>query len=122
MSTDMSVPRPRLPGQDAADPAQLSALLAEAPIGFAFITADGVIRRANAAMAALSVGDARLAGQSVADVWPADLAAAAGAAIRRVAAGDRPAAQTEHVIEVPAVSRQRRCAPFPGLFVVCIAG
>lgn len=100
MSTGMSVPRPRPPGLDAADSGQLAALLQEAPIGFAFVGLDGVIRRMNAAMAAFVAPDGTdPSSRSAEEVWPPDLAAAALAAIRRVASGEAPAAETEHVIE-----------------------
>ena len=93
----MSVPRPRLSGLDLSDSALLAGALHEAPIGFAFIGLDMRIRRVNQTMA-------RLAGREQADsvgstpeqAWPPDLAAAAEAAVRQVAAGERPAPQTEH--------------------------
>jgi PAS domain S-box-containing protein len=103
MSTGMSVPRPRLPGLDVSDSALLAALLHEAPVGFAFIGPDLRLRRMNQVMAGLSGGDRT--GEpdcTPAEVWPADLAEAAAAAVRRVAAGDRPVPQTEHAIPVPA--------------------
>jgi PAS domain S-box-containing protein len=108
----MSVPRPRLPGQDVADSALLASLLEEAPVGFAFIGPDGRVRRMNQAMAWLvgvdGAGRADTAdqtgqdGAAPVDAWPPDLAEAAQAALRRVAAGDRPVAQTEHALAVPA--------------------
>ncbi len=60
MSTGMSVPRPRLSGLDFSDSALLAESLHEAPIGFAFVSLDLRIRRANQAMA-------RLAGRDQAD-------------------------------------------------------
>jgi PAS domain S-box-containing protein len=105
MSTGMSVPRPRLPGLDVADSALLASLLAEAPVGFAFIGTDGQIRRMNQAMAWLLGRDDADAGEQagLTDVraWPPDLATAAESAVGRVAAGDRPEPQTEHVLAVP---------------------
>jgi PAS domain S-box-containing protein len=99
MSTGMSVPRPRLPGVDVSDSALLASLLREAPIGFAFIGPDSRFLRMNSVMASLTgSGDADQAGRTPAQVWPADLAAAAEAALRRVAAGDRPVPQTSHAI------------------------
>jgi PAS domain S-box-containing protein len=96
MSAGTSVPRPRLPGFDMADSALLSSLLREAPAGFAFIGPDSRVLRMNGAMAALSGGSEP--GRPCAEIWPADLAAAADAAVRAVAAGQPPAPQTEHVI------------------------
>jgi PAS domain S-box-containing protein len=102
MSTDMSVPRPRLPGLDVSDSALLSSLLEEAPVGFAFIGPDLRILRLNKAMASLlGREDADEAGRTPAEVWPSDLAEAARTAIGRVLAGEPLAPQTEHVIAVP---------------------
>jgi PAS domain S-box-containing protein len=98
MSTGMSVPRPRLPGLDGSDSAVLASLLHEAPVGFAFIGLDGRVLRLNQVLSALLPGGDAATGAELAHLWPADLAEAAGAAVRRVAAGDRPVAQTEHVI------------------------
>jgi serine phosphatase RsbU (regulator of sigma subunit) len=106
MSTGMSVPRPRLAGLDVADPALLASLLAEAPVGFAFVGTDGHVRRMNQAMAWLlgsdDTGSGDQAGLTEVGAWPPGLAAAAELAVRRVAAGDRPEPQTEHVLAVPA--------------------
>jgi PAS domain S-box-containing protein len=99
MSTGMSVPRPRLPGVDVSDSALLASLLHEAPIGFAFIGPDSRFLRMNAVMASLTGGDdAEQAGRAPAEAWPPDLAEAAEAAQRRVAAGDQPVPQTLHAI------------------------
>jgi len=108
MSTGMSVPRPRLPGVDVSDSALLATLLHEAPIGFAFIGPDGRFRRMNQVMATLTGGDADPADHSPDQVWPPGLAEAAQAAVRQVAAGDRPVAQTEHAI--PAMVGQAAAA------------
>ncbi len=99
MSTGMSVPRPRLPGVDISDSALLASLLHEAPIGFAFIGPDSRFLRMNPVMAGLTgADDADLAGRTPAQAWPPDLAEAAQAALRRVAAGDRPVPQTAHAV------------------------
>ncbi len=98
MSTGTSVPRPRLPGLDASDSELLASLMHEAPIGFAFIGPDSRFRRMNAVMASLTGDDGDQAGRTPAEVWPPDLAEAAQAALRRVAAGDRPVPQTAHAI------------------------
>ncbi len=93
----MSVPRPRLSGVDLSDSALLAVSLREAPIGFAFIGLDLRIGRANQAMARLAGRDrADPVGSTPAKAWPADLAATAEAAVRRVSAGEHPVPQTEH--------------------------
>ncbi len=96
MSAGTSVPRPRLPGLDMTDSALLSSVLREAPAGFAFIGPDSRVLRMNGAMVALC--GASEPGRLCAEIWPSDLAAAADAAVRALAAGDPPAPQTEHVI------------------------
>jgi len=98
MSTDMSVPRPRLPGFDVSDSALLAALLQQAPVGFAFIGLDGRLHRVNQVLAGLLGDSAAQPGTEIGGAWPADLAEAAAAAVRRVAAGDRPVPQTEHAV------------------------
>jgi PAS domain S-box-containing protein len=104
MSTGTSVPRPRLPGPDMSDSALLGSLLHDAPVGFAFIGPDGRFQRMSSVMAALTGGDdADQAGRTPAEVWPADLAEAARAALQRVAGGDRPVPQTSHVIVTPGI-------------------
>jgi PAS domain S-box-containing protein len=94
----MSVPRPRLPGLDVSDAALLASLLQEAPVGFAFLGPDARVLRMNKAMVSLGGDDDAHPGCAPAEVWPADLAAAAESAARRVAAGDRPVPQTEHAV------------------------
>ena len=56
--------------------------------------------------------DADQAGRTPAEVWPPDLAEAAQAALRRVAAGDRPVPQTAHAIATGAgaATASSRCA------------
>jgi PAS domain S-box-containing protein len=105
MSTGMSVPRPRLvSGAGSADPALLSMLLAQAPIGFAFVGPDLRIRRMNQSMAALSGGErSDPLGRTPAQVWPPELAAATESAIRQVLAGDSSLSADELV--VPLVTR-----------------
>jgi len=99
MSTDMSVPRPRLPGLDMSDSALLTQLLNDAPVGFAFIGPDGRFLRMNSMMASLVGRDgADHAGHTPAEVWPPDLAAAAQDALEQVAVGDRPVPQTSHTV------------------------
>jgi PAS domain S-box-containing protein len=99
VSTGTSVPRPRVSGLDVSDSALLATLLTEAPIGFAFIGPDLRFLRVNQTMARLSStqGEEHI-GQTPAQMWPADLAAAAEAAISRVQAGHKPAPSTEHAV------------------------
>jgi PAS domain S-box-containing protein len=91
MSTDMSVPRPRAPGLDVCDSALLDTLLREAPIGFAFFGPDRRFRRVNHVLARLAGidPDGHL-GRAPAEVWPADLAAQAEAALDGVLVGGLP--------------------------------
>src|SRR5262245_51046120 len=81
------------------DSALLSSLLRESPAVFAFIGPDSRVLRMNGAMAALSGGGEP--GRACAEIWPADLAAAADAAVRAVAAGEPPESPTEHVMADP---------------------
>ncbi len=99
MSAGTSVPRPRPSGLEVADSALLSSLLLEAPVGFLFLGPDSRLLRLNKAMSALSGGpEAAQLGRTPAELWPPDLAAAAEDAVRAVAVGERPVAQTEHVV------------------------
>jgi PAS domain S-box-containing protein len=99
VSTGTSVPRPRVSGLDVSDSAVLSTLLTEAPIGFAFIGPDLRFRRINQTMADLAGSPgANCIGSTTAQIWPADLAETAAAAMRRVRAGDKPMPSTEHAI------------------------
>jgi PAS domain S-box-containing protein len=97
MSAGTSVPRARPPGLEVTDSAVLSSLLLDAPVGFVFLGPDARVLGMNKAMTALS-GGARIAkpGTTPAVMWPPDLTATAEAAVRAVAAGERPVAQTEH--------------------------
>jgi PAS domain S-box-containing protein len=98
VSTGTSVPRPRVSGLDVSDSALLATLLTEAPIGFAFIGPDLRFLRMNQTMAGLCTAPGEHVGQTPAQMWPADLAAAAEAAVRRVQAGHKPAPSTEHAV------------------------
>jgi PAS domain S-box-containing protein len=101
MSTDTSVPKPRMPGMDVSDSALLATLLREAPIGFAFFGTDLCFRRINRSLA-------RLHGRNGSDhlgllpsqVWPEQLAARAESAIRRVLADDQPLYEPDQPIGV----------------------
>src|SRR5215471_9939833 len=102
MSTDTSVPQPRVAGLDVSDSALLATLLREAPIGFAFFGTDLRFRRINRSLA-------RLHGRNGSDhlgllpsqVWPNPLASRAELAIRQVLADDQPLFEPDQPIPVP---------------------
>jgi PAS domain S-box-containing protein len=100
VSTGTSVPRPRLPGLDASDAALLAALLAHAPVGFAFFGPDLRFLRVNEVLAQFGPdGQAALdpaahVGRSPAEVWPAALAQRAEAALRQVLGTNEPLLET----------------------------
>ena len=91
MSTDTSVPQPRVSGLDVSDSALLATLLREAPIGFAFFGTDLRFRRINRSLARLHgrQGSDHL-GLLPSQVWPDSLASRAEAAIRHVLGDDQP--------------------------------
>jgi PAS domain S-box-containing protein len=99
MSAGTSVPRARPPGLEVTDSALLSSLLLDAPVGFVFLGPDARVLQMNKTMTALS-GGGRTAkpGCTPAEVWPPDLAETAESAVRAVAAGKGPVAQTEHAV------------------------
>ena len=91
MSTDTSVPQPRLSGLDVSDSALLATLLREAPIGFAFFGPDLRFRRINQALARLDGLDLDAhVGLLPSQVWPGPLAARAESAVRHVLAEGQP--------------------------------
>jgi PAS domain S-box-containing protein len=91
MSTDTSVPPPRMSGLDVSDAALLATLLREAPIGFAFFGPDGCFRRVNRSLARLyGQSGSDYVGQVPSQVWPEPLASRAEAAIRQVLSQDQP--------------------------------
>jgi PAS domain S-box-containing protein len=93
MSASTSVPqagRPR-PGADACDSAMLEALLAQAPVGFAFIDPDLRLRRVSSSLAEMTGGTlADQLGHALDRVWPPAVAATAQAAVRSVLATGMP--------------------------------
>ena len=108
MSTDTSVPQPRVAGLDVSDSALLATLLREAPIGFAFFGTDLRFRRINRSLA-------RLHGRNGSDhlgllpsqVWPESLAARAEAAIHHVLADDQPLFEPDQCIGGPSAGDGR---------------
>ena len=104
MSTETSVPKPRLSGMEGSDSALLATLLSEAPIGFAFIGADLRFRRVNQTLAQLSgIGQSEHVGHTPAQLWPQGLAARAESAIRQVLADRQPVIEPD-LLEISAVT------------------
>src|ERR1700685_3563000 len=102
MSTDTSVPQPRVSGLDVSDSALLATLLREAPIGFAFFGADLCFRRVNQTLARWrGTEQAEHIGQPPSQVWPAQLADLAESAIRHVIAEDQPLFESDQPIAFP---------------------
>ncbi|MDX6339751.1 MAG: hypothetical protein QOG05_7091 [Streptosporangiaceae bacterium] len=91
MSTDTSVPQPRVSGLDVSDSALLATLLREAPIGFAFFGPDLRVRRINHALARLDGLDLEAhLGLLPSQVWPGTLATRVESAVRHVLADGQP--------------------------------
>ncbi len=112
MSTGTSVPKPRVSGMDVCDSALLATLLSEAPIGFAFFSADLSLRRINQTLARLTgAHPADHIGQLPTQIWPGYLGARAESAIRHVLAQDGPLFEADQQIAVPAGYAAARAAP-----------
>ena len=91
MSTDTSVPQPRVSGLDVSDSALLATLLREAPIGFAFFGPDLRVRRINHTLARLDGLDLEAhLGLLPSQVWPGTLASRVESAVRHVLADGQP--------------------------------
>ncbi len=103
MSTDTSVPKPRVSGMDDSDSALLATLLSDAPIGFAFVGSDLRFRRVNKALAGLCGDGQRDAppsapldsrddytGRLPSQVWPGDIGQRAESAARQVLTAGEP--------------------------------
>ena len=91
MSTDTSVPQPRVSGLDVSDSALLATLLREAPIGFAFFGPDLRVRRINQTLAPLDGLDLEAhLGLLPSQVWPGTLASRVESAVRHVLADGQP--------------------------------
>src|SRR3954471_14139452 len=85
VSTDTSVPHPRVSGLDASDSALFATLIREAPIGFAFFDTELKCRRVNETLAEVhGVAAADLIGLRPSDALPADLATTMEDALRKV--------------------------------------
>jgi PAS domain S-box-containing protein len=91
MSTDTSVPHPRLSGFDASDSALFATLLREAPIGFALFDTDLRFERANESMARVhGVTVADLEGKKPSEVLADEIGEIVETAVRKVVDEDRP--------------------------------
>jgi PAS domain S-box-containing protein len=99
VSTDTSVPAQRVSGLGVSDSALLETLLREAPIGFAFFDTGLRFRRVNRTLARLHGVDHSVhLGRQPSEVWPADLAAKAEAALRRVLATGQPVLEADQAV------------------------
>jgi PAS domain S-box-containing protein len=103
MSTDTSVPQPRVSGLDVSDSALLATLLREAPIGFAFFGPDLRVRRINQTLARLDGLDLEAhLGLLPSQVWPGTLASRVESAVRHVLADGQPLLESNQpVTETP---------------------
>ncbi len=101
MSTDTSVPQPRVAGLDVSDSALLATLLREAPIGFAFFGPDLRVRRINQTLARLDGLDLEAhLGLLPSQVWPGAFASRVESAVRHVLADGQPLLElTQPVLE-----------------------
>src|SRR5215471_837987 len=103
MSTDTSVPQPRVSGLGALDSALLDTLLREAPIGFAVFGTDLRFRRVNRTLARLhGLSPEDYPGRLPAEVWPAALAARAEAALGSVLSEEQPIFEGDQPVSEPA--------------------
>jgi PAS domain S-box-containing protein len=111
MSTDTSVPQPRVSGLDVSDSALLATLLREAPIGFAFFGPDLRVRRINQTLAPLDGLDLEAhLGLLPSQVWPGTLASRVESAVRHVLADGQPLLESNQPVSEagPAAPEQAR--------------
>jgi PAS domain S-box-containing protein len=102
VSTDTSVPQPRVSDLDTADAALLDTLLREAPIGFALLGPDLRFRRVNGTLTRLhGLGQEDHIGRLPSQVWPSELAGKAESAAHRVLGEDQPVFDVDQFV-VPA--------------------
>jgi len=113
MSTDTSVPQPRVSGLDASDSALLATLLREAPIGFAFFGPDLRFRRINETLARLDGLDLEAhLGLLPSEVWPGTLASRVESAVRHVLAEGQPLYESNQPVgSADAAAGPGRAAP-----------
>jgi len=112
VSTDTSVPQPRVSGLAVSDSALLATLLREAPIGFAFFDPDLRFRRVNRTLARLhGLGHREHLGRLPSEIWPPDLATRVESSVRRVLAEDRPVFEADQQIATVVGPAARRESP-----------
>jgi PAS domain S-box-containing protein len=112
MSTDTSVPQPRVSGLDVSDSALLATLLREAPIGFAFFGPDLRVRRINQTLARLDGLDLEAhLGLLPAQVWPGMLASRVESAVRHVLADGQPLLESNQPVGEARPAAPDRAAP-----------
>jgi PAS domain S-box-containing protein len=117
MSTDTSVPQPRVSGLDVSDSALLATLLREAPIGFAFFGPDLRVRRINQTLARLDGLDLEAhLGLLPSQVWPGTLASRVESAVRHVLADGQPLYESDQPVgEAESAAPQPVSTGPPGL-------
>jgi len=109
VSTETSVPQPRVSGLAVSDSALLATLLREAPIGFAFFDPDLRFLRVNRTLARLhGLGRRKHLGRLPSEIWPPDLATRIESAVRRVLAEDRPVFEADQQIATVVLPEARR--------------
>jgi PAS domain S-box-containing protein len=110
VSTDTSVPQPRVSGLDVPDSALFATLLREAPIGFAFFGPDLRFRRVNSTLARLhGLGHREHLGRLPSEIWPLELAGMVESSVRTVLDEDKPLFEDDQPVAtaVPAVPAAR---------------
>jgi len=116
MSTDTSVPQPRVSGLDVSDSALLATLLREAPIGFAFFGPDLRFRRINETLARLDGLDLEAhVGLLPSQVWPGSLASRAESAVRHVLAEGQPLYESNQPVTPAEASAGPAAEPAPAV-------
>ena len=114
MSTDTSVPQPRVSGLDESDSALLATLLREAPIGFAFFGPDLRVRRINQTLARLDGLDLEAhLGLLPSQVWPGTLASRVESAVRHVLADGQPLLESNQPVSEAGSPAPAPAAPGP---------
>lgn len=106
MSTDTSVPHPRVTGLDASDAALFATLIKEAPIGFAFFDTELRFRRVNETLSEVLGADAgALVGMRPAEALGDELAERLEAPLRTVLEEDRPVLD----VDLTVIRSSERC-------------